>query len=89
MLGVGKRVMSSPISAMIVCAARWPTPVISSSRSTAVSRVGSITVAVAVSLSAPLAVVAWVGAVACSPVGCAGGLRPGATRCGAVAGVVI
>ena len=65
--------MSSPISAMIVCAARWPTPVISSSRSTAVNRKASTTVAV--SLSTPIAVVVGgPSAVVRSPV--AGGSAP-------------
>jgi hypothetical protein len=38
--GVGKRTMSTPISAMIVGAATRPTPVISSSRSTAWAKRG-------------------------------------------------
>jgi hypothetical protein len=55
--GVGKRAMSVPISAMIVCAAVRPTPVISSSRSTAGPN-GAISASILRSSSA-MSALAW------------------------------
>jgi hypothetical protein len=57
MAWVGKRPMSVPISAMITWAAVWPTPVISSSRSTARAK-GAISASILASRSA-MSALAW------------------------------